>query len=140
VRLLKNYNVLQVLAQHKWLFGSLTLIYPLVYVASPMAFVRGWAFGVCLFIAYAYFVIVDAYYYWKVLYYVQKNLPVIYHKYEIARRIYFRSFSKADIETMLQTPVSAEFIQSYNFLAKLFATMLYFFLLYAIPAMIIVRL
>jgi hypothetical protein len=133
---LKKYNVLNVLAEHKWLFGSLTIFYPVVYVLSPVAFVRGWAFGICAPIVIIYFLITEAYYYYKVLYYVKKQLPAVYNKYQIAKRIYFRSFSSADIETMLQTEVSAAFIECYKFPVKLFAAMLYFFLLYAIPAML----
>lgn len=137
---LKKYNVLNVLAEHKWLFGCLTILYPVVYGLSPVAFVRGWAFGICTPIVVIYFLITEAYHYHKVLYYVKKQLPAVYNKYQIANRIYFRSFSQADIETMLQTKVSAAFMECYKFPVKLFAAMLYFFLLYAIPAMLWARL
>lgn len=126
---LKKYNALSTLVEHKWLFGGLTLLYPLVYVLWPVAFMYGWAYAVCTFVSVVYFILLVYPNTTRLVNYTKAHQPAIYKKYDMGRRVYVRSFSPADTETMLQTEVSAAFIVCYKFPVQLFTGFIYFFVL-----------
>lgn len=136
---LKKYNPLHVIAGHWFLFGVLTLLYPVWYMLAPDTFLRGWAFAVCTFISVAYFIAVEYKNVTPLVSYMKQHQPALYKKYDMNLRVYVRNFSNGDIETMLQTPVSAAFIQCYNLPVKLATCFLYFFVLYGIPAAIVTQ-